>query len=763
MSFLSQTRLRCAAVASRMTVSRGLIALALLVLLAIAAATAHQLLNLRSAAITDTDRQLRRLDMVFAEQTGRAVETVDFVLNTAIEILYAARRTPPADTGVIEARLHRRANGIRQLTAVALTDKSGKVIVSSRPEATGDLGETAQRALAFHATHPDAGLRISEPLRLADRSWAVLLTRRIANLDGGFDGIAIALLNLAYFQDFFRSVELDDKDAIVLHHRDGTVLTRYPVADAIVGTSFADLPPFKDVLSKGLFGSILMRSPVDGSLRLVAIRALRAFPLAVNVSVDVDETLAGWRRQALLFGVGATAAAISTVGLLLLLARRARENERLVAEYAQAKEAAERANIDLRQQIAERERAEAALNQSQRIEAIGQLTGGVAHDFNNLLTIVLGNVDLLERTPASDERNAARLAAIRTAAERGALLIGQLLAFARRQKLSPRPVDLNGIITSMDGLLRSALGNHIALEQHLDSSLHRAMIDPTQIELVILNLVINARDAMPAGGTMTIETANVTIPPGGPAAQTPAGDYVTLAIHDTGHGMPVDVLAKVFEPFFTTKPPGAGSGLGLSQVLGTTQQLGGDVRIESRLDVGTTVRVFLPRATGDMETVAITADTGPRRTSANNDHTTILLVDDDLAVRNAISDLLEGLGYRVRAAADGETALDLLRTAPEVDVLLTDVAMPVMTGPALAREAVRVRPGLPVIFMSGYANPHQLAMEQEGTVPLERLLQKPFRPSQLTEQLDAVLGRAEAPAARSGQPIGSAVPTTAAS
>ena len=387
----------------------------------------------------------------------------------------------------------------------------------------------------------------------------------------------------------------------------------------------------------------------------------------------------------------------------------------------------------------------------------------MAHDFNNLLTIVLGNVDLLERTPASDERNAARLAAIRTAAERGALLIGQLLAFARRQKLSPRPVDLNGIITSMDGLLRSALGNHIALEQHLDSSLHRAMIDPTQIELVILNLVINARDAMPAGGTMTIETANVTIPPGGPAAQTPAGDYVTLAIHDTGHGMPVDVLAKVFEPFFTTKPPGAGSGLGLSQVLGTTQQLGGDVRIESRLDVGTTVRVFLPRATGDMETVAITADTGPRRTSANNDHTTILLVDDDLAVRNAISDLLEGLGYRVRAAADGETALDLLRTAPEVDVLLTDVAMPVMTGPALAREAVRVRPGLPVIFMSGYANPHQLATEQEGTVPLERLLQKPFRPSQLTEQLDAVLGRAEAPAARSGQPIGSAVPTTAAS
>ena len=569
----------------------------------------------------------------------------------------------------------------------------------------------------------------------------MLLTRRISAAGGGFDGIAIALVNLAYFQDFFRSVELDDKGAIVLHHRDGTVLTRYPVADAAVGTSFADLPPFKDVLSKASFGSILMRSPVDGSLRLVAIRALRAFPLAVNVSVDVDETLAGWRRQALILALGAAAAAVSTVGLLLLLARRARENERLVGEYAQAKEEAERANTGLREQIAERERAEAALNQSQRIEAIGQLTGGVAHDFNNLLTIILGNVELLERTLAPDERNAARLAAIRTAAERGALLIGQLLAFARRQKLSPRPVDLNGIITNMDNLLRSALGSHITLEQQLDPGLHRAMIDPTQIELVILNLVINARDAMPAGGTMTIETADLTILPGSPDSQGPPGDYVTLSIHDTGHGMSLDVLAKVFEPFFTTKPPGSGSGLGLSQVLGTTQQLGGDVRIESHLDVGTTVRVFLPRASDNMYATTVPMDTIARGKRAGNDHTTILLVDDDSAVRIAVTELLEGLGYIVREAQDGEKALALLSAHPEVDVLLTDVAMPVMTGPALAREALRVRPELPVIFMSGYANPHQLALEEEGEIALERLLQKPFRPGQLAELLETALGR----------------------
>ena len=271
MSFLSQTQQRIAAITGRMTVSRGLTGLALVVLLAIIAATAHQLLNLRAATIAETDRQLTRLNMVFAEQTGRAVETVDFVLNTAIEILQTARRIPPSDTPALEARLGRRANGIRQLTAVALTDPSGKVILSSKREATENLGEPARRALAFHAARPEAGLCITEPLRLPDRTWAVLLTRRLTNTEGGFDGIAIAVLNLAYFQDFFRSVDLDDKGAIVLHHRDGTVLTRYPVADAAVGTSFADLPPFRDVLSKAQFGSILMISPVDGSLRLVAI------------------------------------------------------------------------------------------------------------------------------------------------------------------------------------------------------------------------------------------------------------------------------------------------------------------------------------------------------------------------------------------------------------------------------------------------------------------------------------------------------------
>ena len=749
MRYVSQIRRRIAAASHSFTVSRGLTVLAVAVLLLIAAVTTQQLLNLRAAVMADADRQLTRLDMVFAEQTGRAVETVDFILRNAIETLQTARATPPIDTAALAATLRRRADGVRQLIAVALTDASGEVIVSSKPEATAALGEVAHQAVLFHQANAQtgntaAGLRISQPLRLADRAWTVLLTRRVNGPDGRFEGIAIALLNLAYFQDFFRAVELDDTGAIVLHHRDGTVLTRFPAADAAVGTSFANLPPFRDVLSKALFGSILMISPVDGSLRLVAIRALRAFPLAVNISVDVEQMLAGWRRQTLIFILAAAAAAFSTGGLLLLLARRSREGERLVVEYANAKEAAERANLDLREQIAERQRAEAALNQAQRIEAVGQLTGGVAHDFNNLLTILLGNIELLERRQP-DAPTSRQLSAMRIAAERGATLTGQLLAFARRQPLLARPVDLNEVITGMDGLLRSAL-DHIGLDQRLHPALWPAMVDPTQIELVILNLAINARDAMPAGGAITIETANVTLGPLDRATsramgEPGPGDYVTITVRDAGHGMPPEVLAKVFEPFFTTKPPGAGSGLGLSQVLGTVQQLGGGVRIESAPDAGTHVCIYLPRAPADAPARPPAAPRAPPVVAAGDRHATILVVDDDAAVRHTVAELLGGLGYAVHVAAGGPEALELLRGHPGIDLLLTDVAMPLMSGPSLAREALRLRPSLPVVFMSGYANPQQLVEGTASEFPLEPLLHKPFRHSQLTEQLDAALGR----------------------
>jgi CheY-like chemotaxis protein len=297
-------------------------------------------------------------------------------------------------------------------------------------------------------------------------------------------------------------------------------------------------------------------------------------------------------------------------------------------------------------------------------------------------------------------------------------------------------VDLNAVVSGMQDLLQSALGRRVEMQTRLANDLWPAMVDPTQIELVILNLAINARDAMPTGGVVTIETANRHC--GAPArAEDPAeGDYVVVMLRDTGTGMTPEVQAKAFEPFFTTKAPGAGSGLGLSQVFGTARQSGGDVQIESELGKGTTVSVYLPRAKVAVERAAVAPVIAG---AARNGSATLLLVDDDEAVRATTADVLVGLGYAVQQAADGPAALELLDHGGTVDVMLTDVVMPGMSGPELARRVLAVRPGLPIIFISGYAEPEGLAGESLG-----RLVRKPFRAAELQEQIEEAIDQARA-------------------
>ncbi len=711
-------------------VSRWLLGLAVVVLLLIVGVTTAQLMRLRAASLADTERQLTRLDMVFAEQTGRAVETVDFILTNAIEGFDPVRGQTPPDVPVLTAALQRRVAGVRQLLGVALTDRDGRPRLATRPGLLPEPSDVVGRALAVHAASPADSLRISEPVRLADGKWTTLLTKRISGPAGTFEGIAIAFLNLAYFEDFFRAVELDAKGAIVLHHRDGTVLARYPHVESAVGTSFAKLPPFTEVLANRLAGSVFMTSPVDGSLRMVAIRALKAFPLAVNVSVDVNEALVDWWRETVTFALAAGLASVMIGSLLVVLARRSGQIEQLLIEYSRTKEEAVSANRQLVQQMAERERASLALRQAQRMEAVGQLTGGVAHEFNNLLTVLLGNLDLMRGVDQPDPRAEERLSAMTAAAERGATLTGQLLAFARRQSLAPRPVDLNAMILGMEDLLGSALGSRMTVRHTLAPALWPAMIDPAQLELVVLNLAINARDAMPAGGVLTITTSNTRQGAPERPGDPPAGDHVTIEVRDTGEGMTTEVLARAFEPFFTTRAPGAGSGLGLSQVFGTARQSGGGVTIDSTPGLGTVVRVHLPRAAeAPMEADApATADPTTHRAC-------VLVVDDDDAVRATTSDVLAELGYAVRSAGGGPQALKMLAQDPKIDVLLTDVVMPGMSGPALARHAKLLHPALPILFISGYADPEGIT----GEALLGRLVRKPFRRAHLAGQIEAAL------------------------
>jgi signal transduction histidine kinase len=715
------------------SVSRWLQIVAAVMLLLIAVSTVHQLMTLRASIVNDKTEQMARLDMVFAEQTGSAVETVDFIVRSVIETLQTQGDTAtPASFDVL---LRRRIDGVQQIADVQIADASGRVEFAAHPGEQA-LPPMGMSALAYYTADPNTGLRISPPFRGIDGKWTALLTRGIVTPDGKDIGIVAAYLNLAYFQNIYRAgVDLSENGSAILHLRDGTVLARSPHVEAAIGTSFANTPPFKDVLQHSIAGTLLMESPIDGSIRVTAIRALPTFPLAVMVSVEESKLLQDWRRQAWTFCIGAILVTVLIVGLLLLLSNRSLEVESLLTETSRAKDVAERSHEQALQEMADRERAEAALRQAQRIEAVGQLTGGVAHDFNNLLTVIIGNVDLLATTGSQDEQSRKRLAATRAAAEKGATLTSHLLAFARRQPLLPRAVDLNGVMNGMGDLLQSALGRRVQMEFRPANDLWPAMVDPTQIELVILNLAINARDAMPNGGLVTIETGNHHRGPPVRLEEPAEGDYVAITVRDTGVGMTPGVLARAFEPFFTTKGPGAGSGLGLSQVFGTARQSGGDVQIDTAVGKGTSVSVFLPRATVTVEQPA----TLPRSVDETRRAATILVVDDDDAVRTTTADVLSGLGYTVQQAADGPSALEILCQSTVIDAVLTDVVMPGMSGPELARRVISLRPGLPIIFISGYAEPEGLSGES-----LSRLVRKPFRVAELHEQIEEAIDQARA-------------------
>jgi len=413
--------------------------------------------------------------------------------------------------------------------------------------------------------------------------------------------------------------------------------------------------------------------------------------------------------------------------------RRLNEELELRVEERTAELAA--ANRQLLGQIEERERVETTLRQMQRLEAVGQLTSGVAHDFNNLLTVILGNLLFLEKGFAAEGINgkmAQRLGYMRTAAERGAKLTDQLLSFSRRQRLEPRPLDLNETLIGMRDLMQSTMRGSIQIETTFHRNLWTALVDATQLELAILNLAINARDAMAVGGTLRVRTANVTLGPPRFPEEPPAGDYVEVCVSDNGTGMTDEVLAKVFEPFFTTKEIGKGSGLGLSQVLGFAKQSGGGVRIESRPGQGTSVHIYLPRAQAKVAAVPLAVSSSPAVGALQG--SIILLIDDDNAVREVTRAMLHDLGYRVLEAGSGGAALDLIERNATIDLIMVDFAMPGMNGAELARLARAKRPTLPVLFITGFADRTALAGVSEA-----QIISKPFVPEELAGKVRQAL------------------------
>jgi signal transduction histidine kinase len=392
-------------------------------------------------------------------------------------------------------------------------------------------------------------------------------------------------------------------------------------------------------------------------------------------------------------------------------------------------------NTDLTKRL---EAEELALR-SQRLEAIGQLTGGIAHDFNNLLTVILGNSEVLVEQLSADERLSSLASMIRMAAERGGDLTNHLLAFARRQALDPKALDVDELTRKMDGLLRRTLGEHIELEFASPDDLWKALADEAQLESAILNVCINARDAMPGGGRLVIETANVQLDQAtveGSQEDVRPGNYVMIAISDTGSGMSEEVLSRAFEPFFTTKEIGKGSGLGLSMVYGFAKQSGGSVRIASEIGRGTTVRLYLSRVDQPSESLP---ELPPKSIDMLTGTESILLVEDEDIVRRYAHQLLTSLGYKVSPVANGPEALAALRTTADYDLLFTDIVMPGgLDGWRLADEARRIRPHLKVLFTSGYTDKAAHPGLRRGTL----LLNKPYKPHELATKIRVALSGA---------------------
>jgi PAS domain S-box-containing protein len=454
--------------------------------------------------------------------------------------------------------------------------------------------------------------------------------------------------------------------------------------------------------------------------------------VADNADFDIECRVmsGGWVQMRAQVMHAADGTPLRIAGVSLDITQRRQANEILQQRVAEA--------------LAERETVEEALRQSQKMEAVGQLTGGIAHDFNNLLAGIIGSLELMQRRIAAGRTDGLEryTTTAMTAAQRAAALTQRLLAFARRQPLDARRVDANRLVAGMDDLLRRTLGPAVQLEMVLAGGLWPTLCDPNQLESAILNVAINARDAMPEGGRLTIETANTHLDEayartiGG---EVRPGQYVGISVTDTGVGMSPNVAARAFDPFFTTKPTGQGTGLGLSMLYGFIKQSDGHVRIYSEPGQGTTFRLYLPRYRGpseDEETHAAAADTS--HAAKAGDGETVLVVDDDPTVRMLVLETLGELGYAALEAVDGPSGLRILDSAARIDLLVTDVGLPGLNGRQIADAARVSRPGLRILFITGFA--HNAAVGQGSELePGMEIMSKPFTLDALGRKIQAMI------------------------
>jgi two-component system NtrC family sensor kinase len=603
-----------------------------------------------------------------------------------------------ANESMLHGRLKRIVEALPQLQGITIVGRNGYPLVSANVlPAPRDL-DLSDRDY-FKAQQNGAARtyvsRMQSPLMSGLNETFFVLSRPRPSDDGAFNGIVSVAVLPSYFEGFYARMSIGEGNYFALAREDGSFLARYPVLqnrnvalDSDSGLQWG--------IAQGRERTIYTsESRIDHVERRIGYRKLSGFPLYVLAGVETSAITGEWMRYMsshLMFGLPLTAFLYAGLALALRRTRR------------------------LYDEADRREMAEGALRQAQRLEAIGQLTGGVAHDFNNLLMIISGSVQRL-RNELTDNKHTRFLEMIATATQRGETLTRQLLTYSRQQTLTPEVVDLSQRLPVLRELLTRSLRADIEIKVDVPEGVCATRIDPGEFELAILNLAVNAKDAMPSGGTLSIRAKPVTLK-GEASEEGLSGDFIAIRIADSGHGIPADILPRVFEPFFTTKEVGKGTGLGLSQVYGFAKQSGGTATVSSVEGRGTTITLYLPRSvdTPELETAPAPAQ-APAETAG-----TVLLVEDNADVAEVGADYLRQLGYRVRSVANAQAAIAALRLDADVDLVFSDILMPGgMNGLELAREIELRFPGIPVLLATGYSASAQDAVRQ-GVV----VLQKPY-------------------------------------
>jgi two-component system NtrC family sensor kinase len=658
------------------------------------------------------DREIERTLDVAHEHALKVFETIDRSLAELNEVV---RGLPDDLVRAREAALHRRlkrlADSLPQLKSAWIFDAEGKALVNSLASPPPELS-FADRDYFYAHVDQTIGTFIGVPLTprppyQGARFFGV--SRRRDSDDGSFIGVIQASVLPEYFESFYARIGSDPGSFFAMGRTDGVVLTHFPRLDRDLRLDPGG-PVGREIAAHPAHGLMTIVWPSDGIERRIGYRRIAEYPIYVSAGFETSAIRARWfatMGQHLVFGIPATAL------LFLLLAFAFRRTQHLQAEAAKRRE------------------AEEALKHSQRLEALGQLTGGVAHDFNNLLTVIRASVDLLNRPQLTDERRQRYMTAIADAVARAARLTSQLLAFARRQTLKPEVFDVGERMRSLHDMLATLLGPAIEIATQLPAEPCLVNADASQFETALINMATNARDAMQGKGRISFKVEAATTVPDA-LAHLPGGrGFVSVVVGDTGIGIPAARLGRVFEPFFTTKQVGHGTGLGLSQVFGFARQSGGEVTVTSEVGQGSTFSLYLPRVPADLLPQQQAPNTAP---AVPGSGMSVLVVEDNIELANFAADGLTELGYSITLVDNAADALaELVVDMDRFDVVFSDVVMPGMTGLELAR-AIRDRGiGVPVVLTTGYSE----ALAQESSHGFD-LVQKPYS----IEELSQILHRA---------------------